>query len=299
MPIEDFIIAVFCQVDDFLKKSNFCGRALRKRGFEPKLSDAEVLTMMIVGEMLGYDTDKGIWRYFRQHWRFLFQKIGSRTNWSRQASNLWMIAQKLHQELACRLGARTNKLHIVDGFPMPICVITRASRSRLFKGIASWSYCASKKEYYYGLHGHVLIDFEGVIAGIEVTTANTSERETVLDLVENKIQGTLLGDMGYLGQEYQNDLKTQTGIDLQAALRSNMQDDRSPKFVRVLKSTRRLVETVIGQLVDGFNIEKIWARDLWHLTCRIGRKILAHTMGIFFNRILGRKSLALADLIEA
>ena len=33
MPLEDFIIAVFCRVDDFLKKSGLCGRALRKRGF--------------------------------------------------------------------------------------------------------------------------------------------------------------------------------------------------------------------------------------------------------------------------
>jgi hypothetical protein len=42
---------------------------------------------------------------------------------------------------------------------------------------------------------------------------------------------------------------------------------------------RRLVETVIGQLSEQFHIEKVRARDLWHLTSRSARKILSHTVG--------------------
>ena len=102
-----------------------------------------------------------------------------------------------------------------------------------------------------------------------------------------------------MGEEYQNELRIEVGINLQTALRSNMQENRDPKFIQALKTKRRLVETVMGQFVDGFNIEKIWARDLGHLTCRIGRKILAHTVGVFFNRMLGREPLAWADLILA
>ena len=299
MPLEDFIISVFCFVDDFLKNNGFDNRVLRKRGIAPKLSDAEVLMMMIVGELMGYDTDKGIWHYFRRHWLFLFPGIGSRSNWVRQSSNLWSITQKLHQVLASELGAMVDDIHIIDGFPMPICAKTRANRSRLFKGVASWGYCAAKDEHYYGLHGHLLIDFNGVVTGIEVTPANASEREVVWELAIGKISGTLIGDKGYIGQDYQNELKIQAGIELQTALRSNMQDNRDPKLINALKAKRRLIETVIGQFVETFNVEKVRARDLWHLTCRISRKILAHTIGVFFNRKLGREDLALADLIQA
>ena len=48
-----------------------------------------------------------------------------------------------------------------------------------------------------------------------------------------------------------------------------------------------MVETVIGQLSQQFHIEKIRARDLWHLTNRIGRKVLTHTVGIMINKLLG------------
>ena len=74
------------------------------------------------------------------------------------------------------------------------------------------------------------------------------------------------------------------GIELQTALRSNMQDSRDPAWVKLLQRMRRLIETVIGQLVERFSIEKVWARDRWHLTSRLNRKLLAHTLCRWLNR---------------
>lgn len=66
-----------------------------------------------------------------------------------------------------------------------------------------------------------------------------------------------------------------------------MNDTRGKDCNRWITSTRRLVETVIGQLAEQFNIEKIRARDLWHLTSRVTRKVLAHTIGILVNKLNG------------
>ena len=66
MPLEDFIITVFCLVDDQLKKI-LSDSKLRTRGFPPKLTDAEVITMDVVGEFKNIATDMGIWRYFKSH----------------------------------------------------------------------------------------------------------------------------------------------------------------------------------------------------------------------------------------
>jgi hypothetical protein len=65
MDLSTFIISVFCLIDDRLKKEE---RRLRRCGPAPKLSDAEVLTIEVVGEFLGIDTDKDIYRYFRRHY---------------------------------------------------------------------------------------------------------------------------------------------------------------------------------------------------------------------------------------
>ena len=59
MYLSTFIITVFCLVDDWLE-----GKEPRQRGPKPKLSDPEVLTIEIVGEFLGIDTDSGLYAYF-------------------------------------------------------------------------------------------------------------------------------------------------------------------------------------------------------------------------------------------
>ena len=62
MDITTFLIGVYCLTDDWLK-----GKRLRQRGPQPRLSDSEVLTIELVGEFLGIDTDLGLYAYFRRH----------------------------------------------------------------------------------------------------------------------------------------------------------------------------------------------------------------------------------------
>jgi hypothetical protein len=87
MSLEDFIIRVYCAVEDALS-AVIKGVRLRKAGFGPKLSDAEVLTMELVGEYCGMSDDEAIWTYFRRHWRAWFPRLGSRSAFVRQAANL-------------------------------------------------------------------------------------------------------------------------------------------------------------------------------------------------------------------
>ena len=193
------------------------------------------------------------------------------------------------------LGAATDPLRLVDGCPLPVCVVTRAPRCRLFPEVADWSYCAAKNQYYDGLHGHLLITLNGLITACAVTSASGDEREALWELTEG-FQGLLIGDKGYLSLSLQSELAT-VGIDLQTPLRANMTDPRPPGVVRQLTRARRRIETVIGQLTAQFHFEKIWARDIWHLTSRVARKILAHTLGIFINRHVGRSDLHFEGLI--
>lgn len=64
-----------------------------------------------------------------------------------------------------------------------------------------------------------------------------------------------------------------------------------------LNKTRRLVETVIGQLTEQFNIEKVWARKMWTFSGRLSRKILAHSLGMLANTLLKNKPLQLEHVI--
>lgn len=129
---------------------------------------------------------------------------------------------------------------------------------------------------------------EGIITGFCLTAANVSEREALWDVADG-ISGLLIGDKCYLSNPLQSDLNFYQ-LNLQTPKRSNMIDERPRHWVRALIQTRRLVETIIGQLVERFHLAKVQARDymrlkpLWHLTSRINRKLLAHTVALWLNR---------------
>lgn len=295
MPLDEFIITVFCCIEALLQEVQ---RAYpgRQRGFAPRLADSAVLTMETVGEFLGIDAEKQIWQYFRRHWFPWFPTLGSRSSFVRQAANLWCIKQLIQEKLADALGAYGAPVHIVDGFPLPVCHLARAQRCRTFRDVSAKGYCAAKDEYYWGLHGSLIISAAGVITGKTATPAPLDERAALFDVLPG-IQGLLIGDKGYISNPLHKELLVDYHVDLETPLRRNMLDTRPPDFVMSLVKIRRLVETVIGQLTEQFHIAKVRARDLWHLTSRINRKILAHTMGIYLNHLLGRAPLQFDGLI--
>lgn len=164
------------------------------------------------------------------------------------------------------------------------------------RGQAAYGYCAAKKENYYGFRGHLVINSIGVITAAAFTGANIDERDVCPELVE-KIKGLLLGDKGFLRPELKNQLEEQE-LHLQTPLRDNMKDERPKDFLNWMMSTRRLIETVIGQLTERFHIEKVRARDTWHQCSRFWRKLLAHTASIRLSLNMDNESLQFEHLIS-
>jgi hypothetical protein len=152
MPILDFIILVFCLIDDECKK---LPKRLRSRGFKPALADSEIITMEVVGEFLGIDTDKGIWHYFKTHYLNLFPCLNDRTVFVRQAANLLHIKNLIRITLVQQLDKDT--IHIADDFPIPICTYSKARRCKRLKEHVAFGYCAAKDLHYFGLCGHLII----------------------------------------------------------------------------------------------------------------------------------------------
>lgn len=275
MPLEDFIIKTYILVEDFLKTFP----ALRKRGPSPQLTDAEVVTMEIVGEFLGHGSDKEIYDYFRTHWLSWFPKIGCRTAFTRQLANLWSIKMAFQKEMVQRLSP-DNDLYLFDGIPLPTCNPKRMSRSNHFYGTGGFGYCAAKDKKYFGFKGHAVVNPQGLILNFTFAPANIDERDVLPELV-TKYKGMLIADKGLIRPEL-TDLLASQDLNLQTPLRKNMKDPRPKSVVYQMMNVRRLIETVFGQLTDRFNIQSIRAKDLWHLTAKIGRKLLAHTVAFFF-----------------
>jgi hypothetical protein len=80
-------------------------------------------------------------------------------------------------------------------------------------------------------------------------------------------------------------------------LRSNMPETRPLEWVQLEQRLRRLIETVNSQLSERFHFERVRCRDRWHLTSRVNRKILAHTLCCWLNHKRGRDLLQFNGLL--
>lgn len=270
---EDTIIRVYLAIEAaYLAVTE--GKAIRRCGRRPDLTDAEAITLEVFGEMQGLHDDAAIWRYADAHWRGWFPRLGGYKAYVKQCANLERVKQRIFDHLY----KPQDDVHITDGVPMPVCHLVRASRSKLFKGEAAFGFCAAKDEYYYGFKGHVVTDMHRRVVGFTLAPANVDELD-ILDNLRGSLSGLLIGDKGLLSKARQAEL-AEAGIDLQTPMRSNMPDPRPKTAVQRLMKVRRRIETAIGQLVEFFGFASCKARDMWHLTSRLVRKILAYNLAI-------------------
>jgi DDE family transposase len=276
MDLETLIVAVFCLVDDFVR--DLChDRRLRQRGPTPVLADSEVLTVEIVGEFLGLDTDRGLHAYFRRHYGHLFPRLREvhRTTFARQAANLWGVKHALWWRLAAMAG-HDPAVTLVDSMPVPVCRFARAHRCRSFRGFAAFGYDPVAHQTYYGLRLHLLVAWPGVIAAATLAPANEADRAVAPQLLAG-LTGWALGDKGYWSPALRAEL-ARGGLDLIAPPRGkNPGAERWPAW---LVQARRRVETVLGQLAERFHAKRVRARDEWHLIARWLRKLASHTLAV-------------------
>ncbi len=290
MDLSTFIVAVFCLIDDRLK-----GRHIRRRGPSPKLSDAEVLTIEVVGEFLGLDTDEAVFRYFREHYGDWFPVLREvhRTTFARQSANLWKVKESVWQGLLPS-AHHDPALALCDSMPLPACLFARAYRCRRFRGEAAFGKDTLLKQTFYGFRMHARVCWPGVITRFSVVPDDARELRVLPELTEGT-SGLLVGDRNYHSPETKGELATM-GVELLAPYSSKKRDP-NPRRSALLSRFRYRIDTVFSQLVGRYSIKRVWARDLWHLMSRLLRKVLSHTVAFLLNHQMGNQPLQLSKLL--
>ena len=183
--LEDFILTVFVLIDDLYQEYTPSSISQRRQIQTAKLSDSEIITIAICGEVMGIDSERAWFSFVKKNLRFLFPNIGSRSRFNRTRRALCSTTEFVREKLLALCSVFDSPYAIVDSFPLPVCKFGRAHFCRSFRGFgADYGYCPSKKETYFGYKVHVLITLQGFITQFEVTPASTDDREGLRDLSE-------------------------------------------------------------------------------------------------------------------
>lgn len=282
---EDFILLVYTIIDDLYHQFVPTSVSQRRNVDTAKMSDSEIITLSICGELAGIDSENAWYSFVKRNYRHLFPRLCSRTRFNRTRRALLQVTELLRQKLTHSFPIPTSRYFVIDSFPLPVCKFGRARYCRSFRvDGANYGKCPSKKETYFGFKVHALITIEGYITAFEITPASVDDREGLRDFAENHLCLTVLGDKGYTEEQLWEDMQ-EKGICLMSLKPSNHKNNWPKEVRQVIFRFRRRVETVFSQLSEQLNAEKVLAKSFRGLCTRLQNKILGHNLCMAFNSI--------------
>ena len=165
-----------------------------------------------------------------------------------------------------------------------------ASKSE-FAGHASYGYCASKSQWYWGMRLLLITDRHGAPLGYDLRPANENEREGVFALSTAHPESILFADAGHRGREYHDSLQL---IGVQLIVPDKHILGQRPAGEIAKARIRLVIESVFSTLKRQMRMETHLTKTLPGLAQRIVQQLLALTLGMLINTILNRPPRALA-----
>lgn len=251
---------------------------------KPKLSDLELITLSVVAESSGIDSEYQLFRELR------FSKLEGmieRSVYNRRKRKLFPYIEELRKKLAVRLNDG-KQYFIVDSMPLEICKNARMTRSKICKdqdgALPNQGFCASQNARYYGYKLHAVCSVDGVFENFDLSPASVHDIHYLKDIKTQMSDCVLLGDKGYLSSEIQINLFETVKIKLETPMRNNQRNFKTYPFI--FKKSRKRIETLFSQLCDQFMIRRNYAKTFIGFKNRILTKITALTTIQYLNKFV-------------
>ncbi len=285
--LTDLFTTIFVVIDDIYNEITPISIRNRRNIKESKLSDSEIITISIVGELLTIDSEKSFFSLLKREFSMLFPNLGDRSRFNRTKRNLYCVIDNIREYLSRFMSRYSSNIRIIDSMTIPVCKFGRAHFSKCFKGVASYGYCPSKKETYFGFKLHALTTTEGFLTDVVITPADVDDRDSVFELSEKYNSSYIIGDKGYVNKMLTPDLKKEKNIDLIFLKRDNSKEQYPKDIRQLIFKIRRRIETSFSQLSEQLNINRVKTKSYWGFITRTKIKILSHNISFFINKLLG------------
>ncbi|MBL0941926.1 MAG: IS982 family transposase [Alphaproteobacteria bacterium] len=246
------IVEIFCDIDDFKDfypayESFLLPHPHRQRKRPCRLQASEIMTIMILFHMSHYRTFKDFFHEcILREMRSYFPNIVS---YNRFIEIQGSVAHALIVYMKCKAGEKTG-VYYVDSTPLAVCHNKRILRHKVFKDIAKRG--QTSMGWFFGWKLHLVLNHQGEIMTFCVTPGNVDDRKPLIQLLRG-LKGLAFGDKGYLCTKRAEEL-AQKGISMITKVKKNMKKRVLSCFQKFCLSKRGMIETVIDQLKNLYQI---------------------------------------------
>ena len=96
---EDFILIIYVIIDELYHRFAPPEVVKRRHVLDAKLSDAEIITIAICGELIGIDSENAWFSFVKKNYLYLFPRLCSRTRFNRTRRVLLHTTELLRQKM--------------------------------------------------------------------------------------------------------------------------------------------------------------------------------------------------------
>lgn len=276
--IETLLTIIYVMVDDWYQEKG--QQHLKgKVGRKPRFSDSEVMTLMIAEDYIPYPGETQYLGYIRANHGELFPNLLDQSQFNRRARGLRYLVEALRQDWLMEVGIEQQTTYLIDTKPIPVVGYKRSKSRSDFQGSADFGHCASRNLNYFGYKLVMLTTLDGLPVVYDLVAANTDERQAAEAVIDRITNATILGDKGFLGIEWQDQIHQQTGNTMLTPKRKNQKVQHPDGFEALLNSLRERVEGVFHELQNtGRNLERLLAKTVTGLVTRVIAKVTAHLL---------------------
>jgi hypothetical protein len=244
--VPEKIIALYCFFDDLLQALHY------RDDPQTQLSTAEVMTIAAVAaEFFTGNQQAALVFLSSHHYIRPFSKSRFNRRLHRLPETVWQWA--LAVLAAFHETANGEGIHLVDTFPIPVCRNIRIKRCKIYRGRPFRGYCSSKREYFFGLKGSLVVTAAGKPVELLLVPGATADISALRRMDLNLPAGsTLFGDSGFLDLTFEQTLAEAADVQLVVPRRANMQDQLAGWLGYLCRVCRKRVETTFSQLADRF-----------------------------------------------
>lgn len=272
--MRDQAVVIYFICDEIVK-------ALRiKEDPQCKMSTAEVMTFALISSTV-FGCDYKRTRLVTLHLSF-FSHVLSHSRLVRRihqiSEHVWTMVFYCLKEF---LKNKNNNYFIVDSFPVKAYENHKSARAKIFSGKNYHGYSATKKQYFFGLKVHIIIDTDGIPVEFIITPGSCSDikalKDFPLDLPESSI---IMGDKAYTDYHFEDLLMELGEIKLLPKRKKNLKRQNTPLEEGLLSFNRNYIETIFSSIISRMP-RYIRARTERGFYLKLHFFILAYLINIF------------------
>jgi hypothetical protein len=288
--IDTLATALYVRTDDLLKQYPELVPWRPRTGLQPRLTDAELVTLAVMQALLGYTSEARWVRHAHAHLGHLFGYLPGQSGYNRRLRAAAGLITTLIRLLAADTSLWSDDVWVVDSTPVECGRSRETARRSDLAGWAEYGYCASHSRYFWGLRLHLLCTLAGLPVGFALTGAKADERQVLLGILADPALSAgrdgqiIIGDKNYYGQQFEATLADGR----LCLLRPARKGEPARPGAQFFKPLRQVIESVNDTFKGQLDLERHGGHTPAGVLVRVLQRILALTAAIWHNDRTGQ-----------